>query len=145
MIATARALRKRHGDVLKIVFIGPCVAKKGEAASDAVRGDVDAVITFIELRELFRLGHVDSNEVKTSAFDPPHAGPGALFSITRGMLQAAKIDEDLMRGDVVAADGRRGDRRQQDRGREARHCHQLVRAELAQYDRRPRRDRDRPE
>ena len=32
MEASARALHELHGDDLKIVFIGPCIAKKGEAA-----------------------------------------------------------------------------------------------------------------
>ena len=108
MVATARVVRKLYGDEVKTVFVGPCVAKKGEAISALVGGDVDAVMTFTELRELFHLEGVDSTQVKISEFDPPHSGAGALFPITRGMLQAARIDEDLLRGEVVAADGRTG-------------------------------------
>lgn len=106
MIAMARALRKRHGAGLKIVFVGPCVAKKGEAASDPVRGDLDAVLTFVELEEMFTSAGISAGRVSPSEFDPPHAGTGALFPIARGMLQAARITEDLMAGEVVAADGR---------------------------------------
>ena len=40
MMATARALRRLHGDDLKVVFIGPCIAKKVEAA-DASGGRRD--------------------------------------------------------------------------------------------------------
>jgi two-component system NtrC family sensor kinase len=50
MVATARVLRKIHGDDLKIVFIGPCIAKKVEAQCPEVAGDVDAVLMFPELR-----------------------------------------------------------------------------------------------
>ncbi len=39
-------------------------------------------------------------------FDPPHGSLGALFPITRGMLQAAELSEDLLTGDIVSADGR---------------------------------------
>ena len=106
MIATARALRRLHGDSLRIVFIGPCIAKKGEAASEHLPGEVDAVLTFVELREMLAAGGGEPGAVQPSAFDPPHAGSGALFPISRGMLQAADISEDLVAGDVVAADGR---------------------------------------
>jgi two-component system NtrC family sensor kinase len=106
MIATARALRRQHGEKLRIVFIGPCIAKKGEASSDPVLGDVNAAMTFAELRELFALTGVQAGDATPSDFDPPHGGFGGLFPISRGMLQAADIDEDLVSGEVVAADGR---------------------------------------
>jgi iron only hydrogenase large subunit-like protein len=50
MVALSRALRKRHGNDLKVVFIGPCIAKKYESPE----GEVDAVLTFQELRQMFR-------------------------------------------------------------------------------------------
>ncbi|MGB9623814.1 MAG: [Fe-Fe] hydrogenase large subunit C-terminal domain-containing protein [Phycisphaerae bacterium] len=106
MVATARALRRLHGDDLKVVFIGPCIAKKGEIASEQLPDEVDAVLTFAELREMFRAGGLAPEAVSPCEFDPPHAGAGALFPISRGMLQAADIPEDLMAGEVVSAEGR---------------------------------------
>jgi signal transduction histidine kinase len=44
--------------------------------------------------------------VEASHFDPPHGGTGGLFPISRGILQAAGIDEDLMNGEVVSTQGR---------------------------------------
>ncbi|MBN1918406.1 MAG: 4Fe-4S binding protein [Verrucomicrobia bacterium] len=107
MIATARALKRLHGPALRIVFIGPCLAKKGEAATDNLHGEVDAVLTFLEIRELFAEHQIDGDRVEPGEFDAPLPGLGALFPITRGLLQAAKISEDLMIGEVVAADGRK--------------------------------------
>ena len=106
MIALARALRRTQGDAFRIVFIGPCIAKKGEAASDEVLGEVDAVLTFKELRDMLDARGIAPEGIAPSNFDPPHAGPGALFPITRGMFQAAEIREDLRAGHVVAADGK---------------------------------------
>ncbi len=108
MVAVARALHELHGENLKIVFVGPCVAKKGEAASINLPEEVDAALTFIELERMFEEAELDAGTVEASDFDPPHAGAGALFAISRGLLQAASIDEDLMTGEVVAADGRSG-------------------------------------
>jgi iron only hydrogenase large subunit-like protein/nitrogen-specific signal transduction histidine kinase len=106
MVATARALRRLYGDDLRIVFIGPCIAKKGEAHSAPIAGEVDAVLTFIELREMLRHHALKPESVTPSDFNPPHAGVGVLFPISRGILQAAQLPEDLLTGDVVAADGR---------------------------------------
>lgn len=108
MLATARVLHKKYGPDLKIVFVGPCIAKKGEAEYEQFEGEVDAVLTYVELRALLaargiRLG---SRGAQDDDFDPPHASLGALFPITRGMLQAAGLNEDLLGGDIVSADGR---------------------------------------
>lgn len=106
MIASARALRRIHGPDIKIVFVGPCIAKKKEAASHLVPGDVDAAITFVELRAMFAKNKIKPANVEASDFDPPYPGLGALFPISRGLLQAADIKDNLLTGDVVAAEGR---------------------------------------
>ncbi|MCP4640916.1 MAG: 4Fe-4S dicluster domain-containing protein [bacterium] len=106
MVATARALRKLHGPDLRVVFVGPCIAKKGEVVSEHLASDVDTAITFIELRSMFERRTVLKDDVAPSDFDGPHGGPGGLFAISRGLLQAAHIEEDLVDGRVVAADGR---------------------------------------
>jgi two-component system NtrC family sensor kinase len=106
MIAEARLLRQRHGNELKIVFIGPCIAKKGEAASEHLSDRIDAALTFVELQALFNVRRLDPDEIEPSPFDPPRAGTGAMFAISRGMLQAANISEDLVDGMVIATDGR---------------------------------------
>ena len=106
MVATARVARMIHGDRLAMVFIGPCIAKKAEAASRAVAGEIDVVLTFEELQELFETQYLSPDQVVPSAFDPPYGGAGGVFPIGRGLLQAANIEEDLMSGEVVATQGR---------------------------------------
>jgi iron only hydrogenase large subunit-like protein/nitrogen-specific signal transduction histidine kinase len=106
MVAAARAVRHLHGQDVRAVFIGPCIAKKAEVLSPCLPHEVDAAFTFGELRNLLEERNVRPEAVPPSEFDPPLAGWGALFSLSRGMLQAARIDEDLVSGEVVAADGR---------------------------------------
>ncbi len=45
-------------------------------------------------------------EITPGEFDFPHGSYGALYSVSRGILQSAGIQEDLITGEVVAADGR---------------------------------------
>lgn len=106
MVATARVVHRLYGAEVPVVFIGPCIAKKGEAASKELAGDVAAVLTFAEFRHMIQEADIRPESVAPSEFDPPWSGVGGLFPISRGLLQAAEITEDLMDGRVMATDGR---------------------------------------
>ena len=106
MIATAKVLKKIHGDALSVVFIGPCIAKKGEAVRDDFGGLVDESISFIELRRMFSEKGLTEHNVEASDFDPPTAGKGAVFPISGGMLQTVNLEEDYISGEIVVAEGR---------------------------------------
>ena len=100
MVAATRALRKLHGEDLKVVFIGPCVAKKAES------NEVDAAITFVELRELLNNKGITVENSEVSEFDPPFAGKGAIFPVSRGLLQTVNKTDDICEGNIVVAEGR---------------------------------------
>ncbi len=106
MVASARALRAMHGPDLKVVFIGPCLAKKGEAAFTSGTSRVDCALTFGELNELMQRRGLVFDQIEPSEFDEPRAQLGAVFALSRGMVQAAGMSEDLATGTVVSADGR---------------------------------------
>ncbi len=103
MVAMARVVKRRYGEDVKLVFIGPCIAKKEESSTT---GEVDAVLTFMELRRMFRLYPISPEKVVPEEFDPPLARQGGLFPISKGLLQAAGIPENLATSEVVVADGR---------------------------------------
>ncbi len=105
MIAAARAAHAVYGADAAVVFIGPCIAKKDEAAAERYSRDVEAALTFVELRGLLEEAGITAESTEPAEFDPPRAGRGVLFGVKRGILQAAGIDEDLVTGTVVAADG----------------------------------------
>ena len=100
MAAMARVVRKKYGEDTPVVFIGPCVAKKTETQ------EVNEAITFTELRELFNDLGLSSDKVTPSEFDPPLGGRGAIFPLTRGLLQAAGMSDDAVTGNILAAEGR---------------------------------------
>ena len=106
MGAAARVVRRRHGPDVGVVFVGPCIAKKGEDRWPGVDPDVDESLTFRELREMWRSRGIDPARAEPSEFDPPRAGTGTVFPVSRGMLQAAGVPEDLTLGEVVSADGK---------------------------------------
>jgi two-component system NtrC family sensor kinase len=93
-------VRQKYGEDLPVVFIGPCVAKKAENA------EVDVAITFLELREMLETAGIKPENVAPSEFDPPLGGRGAIFPVTRGLLQTAGANDDAISGNIIAAEGR---------------------------------------
>jgi len=100
MVAMSKVVREKYGKDTKVVFIGPCVAKKAES------NEVDEAITFVELRELFTLKGIQPDNISPSDFDSPRGGRGAIFPVTRGLLQTANINDDTITGNIIAAEGR---------------------------------------
>ena len=76
MVAMARVIHRMHGPDMKVVFIGPCIAKKGEAVSEEVKGEAAAVLTFAELREMLAKRDITPLTCTPGEFDPPHGGLG---------------------------------------------------------------------
>ncbi len=84
-VTHGRMLKERFGDDLKMVFIGPCTAKKNEA--DQFPDLMDAAIGFDELLELCRLRGIDMEEEEEEgdALIPCRAHEGSLYPMEGGM------------------------------------------------------------
>jgi signal transduction histidine kinase/iron only hydrogenase large subunit-like protein len=99
MVATKRILHELHGSDISIVFIGPCVAKKAESK------EIDEAITFMELREMFEANNITKDSVKAEPFDPPHAGKGSVFPVSRGLLHTIGENDDIAESDIIVTEG----------------------------------------
>ena len=106
MIATAKIIHKEYGNDTKVVYIGPCIQSKEEAKLFDGEGRIDSVLTFIELRELFDEFGIKESKVEYSEFDEPIGNKGSLLPIANGLLQAVDINEDLLTGEIITAEGR---------------------------------------
>lgn len=102
MVAMSRIVKKIHGNSIRVVFIGPCIAKKDESP------EIDYGLTFRELRSMFDNSGYSPGTIEPSDFDPPTAGKGAVFPISRGLIQTVNINDDLLEGNVIVAEGRIG-------------------------------------
>ena len=87
MVATARTIKQEHPNA-KVVFIGPCAAKKLEASRRTVRSDVDFVVTFEELQAMFDAKGIDltAYEAESSFHDATGAGRG--YACAGGVAKA---------------------------------------------------------
>ncbi len=106
MIAMGRYLKKYVDKDLKVVFIGPCVAKKSEILDEEVQGAIDAVLTFTELKELFEKTDTDPASLEDSFFDPPMANQGKSFPLAGGLLKTSGISGDILAKEVIVVEGK---------------------------------------
>ena len=107
MLAHARHIRERWGDgeEVRVVFIGPCVAKKAEAERPEYDGLVDCVLTFGELDEWLAQEGIDLASCEESDFDEAPAGHARLFPLEGGSLRTAGWSTDLLGDSTVVASG----------------------------------------
>ncbi len=107
-MATLAKYIKETDSTAKVVFIGPCTAKKEEAQADTVKPYVDAVITFEELQALFDSKEIDittlSEDVLNNAsyFGRIFARSGGLSDAVAQGLKEQNLDFSLK---AVACDG----------------------------------------
>lgn len=110
MVLTARLIKKEHPNA-KVVFVGPCAAKKLEASRHSVRSDVDFVLTFEEIMQMFEAKGVDFEALKEVQGEElsKASADGRGFAISGGVANAVvnqikRIDPDR-EVKVVSAEG----------------------------------------
>jgi iron only hydrogenase large subunit-like protein len=106
MVAMARVIRKKIGNDIKVVHLGPCVGAKDEAKMLATGTGPDAVLTFTELREIFEERNINENALEFSHITEPLGNKGSLYPISNGILQAANISENLLENTVMTGEGK---------------------------------------
>lgn len=86
MAALAKYVKQQEGDC-KVIFIGPCTAKKMEFQKEDVKPYVDAVMTFEELQALF-----DSKDIELESLEEGHLNNasyyGRIFARSGGLSEA---------------------------------------------------------
>ena len=87
MVATARSIKKEHPNA-KVVFIGPCAAKKLEAMRKTVRSDVDFVITFEELDAMFEARGIDPKTIESQGHLHDATAAGRGYAVAGGVSKA---------------------------------------------------------
>ncbi len=107
-MATLAKYIKQTDETAKIIFIGPCTAKKAEAQLDTVKPYVDAVLTFEELQALYDSRNIDIMTLEEDVLDNASyfgrifARSGGLTDAVKQALIEQKIDFDLK---PIACDG----------------------------------------
>ena len=100
MAELAKRLKEKQPDA-RVVFIGPCTAKKAEAQLEEVKPYVDVVLTFEELQALFDSREVDIAQLEETELDDASsygrgfARSGGLSEAVARALEEQELDFDL--------------------------------------------------
>ncbi|NLC83793.1 MAG: 4Fe-4S binding protein [Ruminococcaceae bacterium] len=87
MVATAQRIKDRDPEA-KIVFIGPCTAKKIEGLEPAVRPYIDYVITFEELMGMFSAKSIELTDQPEEEFLTLASRDGRNYAVAGNVAQA---------------------------------------------------------
>ena len=88
-MATLAKYLKETTPNAKVVFIGPCTAKKAENQLDSVKPYVDVVLTFEELQALFDSKDIDLTTLEEDVLDNA-SYYGRIFARSGGLSDAVK-------------------------------------------------------
>lgn len=106
MIAHGRYIKKIYGTDTKVVFLGPCIAKKQEAIGDErVRGAIDAILTFEELADWFKEAGISLKECEDKPMGNPDPKINRLYPVSGGVIQSVITEEDADGYHKVFVDG----------------------------------------
>jgi iron only hydrogenase large subunit-like protein len=87
MVFTARMMKKDYPGC-KVVFVGPCAAKKLEAIRADIRSDVDFVLTFEELQGMFEAKDIDFEKLEGEIPLNEGSAFGRGFAVAGGVAKA---------------------------------------------------------
>lgn len=84
MIAAGRVLKLLNPNC-KVVFVGPCIAKKAEAKEKDLIGDIDFVLTFTEVKDIFEVLDVHPESLEEDMSSEYASKGGRLYARTGGV------------------------------------------------------------
>ena len=106
MIAHGRYIKKIYGQDVKVVFLGPCIAKKQEAeGDDRVTGAVDAILTFEELALWLKEEGIDLHSCGEKPMGNPDPKINRLYPVSGGVIQSVITEEESDGYHKVFVDG----------------------------------------
>ena len=106
LLTHCRMLRKRFGADIRIVFIGPCIAKKKEAEDHPEL--LDAVLTFEDLDNWLAeagIDHASLPETSDDHFAIEEAREGALYPIEGGLIPGVTGEGHVKPSQVMSFSG----------------------------------------
>ena len=110
MAHMAKLIREKD-PAAKIIFIGPCIAKKGETIYGRAREYVDCAITFEEMQALFDAREIDLKQVpavtldRSSYYGRVFARCGGLAEAVAQALKEQGVTDDMFTLKAVSCNG----------------------------------------
>jgi uncharacterized Fe-S cluster-containing protein len=105
MICHARLIKEELGKAAGIVFAGPCVAKKDEAAWKEYEGLISGVLTFEELLKILARRKIDLKKCDETLYDKPAFYKAQYYPLPGGILKTLDIENKDLPKKIICIDG----------------------------------------
>lgn len=89
MIASGKVIKAINPEC-KVVFIGPCIAKKAEAKIEELKGAIDFVLTFTELKDIFDVFEIKLEELPEELSEQYASRGGRIYGRIGGVSLAVE-------------------------------------------------------
>lgn len=86
MVAHGRMLKKEYGEDVKVVFVGPCIAKKKESMDPRSAGSIDAVLNFNDIKKWLAEEHIEIEACEDKPFRHLNTEINRLYPVTSGVI-----------------------------------------------------------
>ena len=106
MIAMGRVIKWQYSPEAKVVFIGPCMAKKAEVQDEKVSGVVDVALTYTELKDMLAAKGIDPHLEEEHPFSGPRPSIGRIFPVSAGLISLVNLCDEMCNSDVIMVEGR---------------------------------------
>lgn len=93
MIAHGKLLKKEYGTDTKVVFLGPCIAKKKESRDPRHDGCIDAVINFNDMNRWLAEEDIVIEDCEDMPFEKMDPKVNRLYPITNGVVNSVLATE----------------------------------------------------
>lgn len=102
MVAHGMLIKEMYGTQTRVVFLGPCIAKKEEAEFDTrTRGYIDAVINFEELEQWLADEHIDIRQCDPKKMANPDPKVNRLYPVQNGVITS--VMKNYFAGDAAGS------------------------------------------
>lgn len=94
MIAHGKMLKEELGPDVKVVFLGPCIAKKKEAGDIRHEGYIDAVLNFNDISRWLSEEEIIIEDCEDIPFANMNPGINRLYPVTNGIVNSVLATEE---------------------------------------------------
>ena len=105
MIAHGRLLKQSYGHGVRVVFLGPCIAKMDEAADLRHNNEIDAVLTFDDLNHWLNEKNIVINEASPASFLNSSSKILRMYPVSDGILESLKRYGDIGDWNLISVSG----------------------------------------
>ena len=94
MIAHGRMIKQKLGSNTKVVFLGPCIAKKQEALDPRHADCVDAVLNFNDISRWLNEEDIVIEDCEDTPFERLDPRVNRLYPVTSGVINSVMVTEE---------------------------------------------------